>query len=190
MSKINDRIKEIRTDFNLTQSEFAKELHLSREYISKIENGKYDPSSATISLISYKYGINSFWIENGSGEKYIPQNQIDKYKYVLNNEILSEWLETPETKDHLQFYEILDIIVQLMNYKDVQKNSHLFYDDKIKSILQILLSYIKISSMKEIDETTKETWLNDTGNKIKMLLNSALSALNKCNLDDEININK
>ena len=188
MSNINERIKEIRLEANVTQSTFAKELHLSREYISKIENGKYEPSSAIIALISYKYGINNCWIETGLGEKYRKKSSIDMYKYVINHDVLSEWLETSNVQEHSDFYTILDAMVQLLKYKDIQENSHLFYNDKIKAIIHTLLSYIKISSMSELDDAVKNDWLKDTGEKITGLLDDAKTALIECNLDDEFNL--
>lgn len=38
------RIAELRTEKNIDQEELAKQVHVRRETISRLENGKYNPS--------------------------------------------------------------------------------------------------------------------------------------------------
>lgn len=41
---MENKIKELREQLNLTQIEFARELDVSRQTVISLENGKYNPS--------------------------------------------------------------------------------------------------------------------------------------------------
>lgn len=47
---MKNRIEEIRKQRNITQDEFAKQMGVSRQTISSLENGRYNPSI----LLAYK----------------------------------------------------------------------------------------------------------------------------------------
>ena len=47
---MKNRIEEIRKSRNIRQEEFAKEMGVSRQTISSLENGRYNPSI----LLAYK----------------------------------------------------------------------------------------------------------------------------------------
>lgn len=47
---MKNRIEEIRKERNIRQEDFAKELGVSRQTISSLENGRYNPSV----LLAYK----------------------------------------------------------------------------------------------------------------------------------------
>lgn len=41
---MKNKVEQLRKDKKLTQEEFAKEIRVSRQTVSAIENGKYNPS--------------------------------------------------------------------------------------------------------------------------------------------------
>jgi len=41
---MKNKIKELRTERNWSQADLASQLHVSRQTINAIENGRYDPS--------------------------------------------------------------------------------------------------------------------------------------------------
>ncbi|MCO4849934.1 helix-turn-helix domain-containing protein [Bacillus vallismortis] len=57
ISKFRNRVKEIRTKKGQTLREFAESLGFSASYISKIENGKVNPSITSIEKIARKLNI-------------------------------------------------------------------------------------------------------------------------------------
>ena len=59
------RIIELRKLLNLTQSEFADKLGLSRNYIWMLENGGRTPSDRTISDICRIFDIQEDWLRHG-----------------------------------------------------------------------------------------------------------------------------
>lgn len=59
------RIIDLRKSLNLTQSEFADRLGLSRNYIWMLENGERTPSDRTISDICREFGVREEWLRTG-----------------------------------------------------------------------------------------------------------------------------
>lgn len=49
---MDNRIKELRKKESLNQKEFAKAIGVSRQSVSSIENGRYDPSLELAFIIS------------------------------------------------------------------------------------------------------------------------------------------
>ena len=58
------RIQKVRTDANLTQSEFGNRLGISKSAVQKLEYGG-TPSEQTIRAICEKFGVNRQWLETG-----------------------------------------------------------------------------------------------------------------------------
>lgn len=50
--KLGQNLKRIRTKKNISQGDIAKELGVSRGFISTIENGKTNPALATIAKLA------------------------------------------------------------------------------------------------------------------------------------------
>jgi len=50
--KLGDNLKRIRTERGISQSDIAKSLGVSRGFVSNIENGKRNPTLATISRLA------------------------------------------------------------------------------------------------------------------------------------------
>jgi transcriptional regulator with XRE-family HTH domain len=57
--KLATNLKKIRTEKALTQSELALKLNVDKSFISNIENGKSNPTIATIANIAKALGIST-----------------------------------------------------------------------------------------------------------------------------------
>jgi transcriptional regulator with XRE-family HTH domain len=62
---MNSRIKMIRQNEGLTQSQFADKIGLSRNYVAMIEIGQREPSDRTISDICRIFDIQEDWLRYG-----------------------------------------------------------------------------------------------------------------------------
>ena len=71
---MKDRIKLIRKENNLNQTEFAEKLGLSRNHIAQVETDKGKFSERTIKDICRIWNINETWLKNGEGEMHISHN--------------------------------------------------------------------------------------------------------------------
>jgi len=55
--KLGDNLKRIRTKKDISQGDIARELGVDRGFISTIENGKTNPTLATISKLAKAVGV-------------------------------------------------------------------------------------------------------------------------------------
>lgn len=112
---MKDRIKKIRTDAGLNQTDFAKKLSISRSAVCKIESGENNPSEQTLKLIQADFSVNENWLRTGEGEPYMPPGD-DRAGYI------SDLLEGKDD-------EFCDMIVQVVKtYSDL--------DEKSKAVLR------------------------------------------------------
>lgn len=113
---MKERIKKIRIDSGLSQTDFAKKLSVSRSAICKMESGENNPSDQTIDILCGKFSVNKDWLRTGFGEPYIP-TQDERSAYV------SDLLEGKDD-------EFCDLIIGIMKtYSDLS--------EKEKSILRV-----------------------------------------------------
>lgn len=86
---MNERIKQIRRELGLTQTEFAERIGLKQNSIALIESGKRNISDQAVLSICREYGVNEEWLRTGHGEKMTPDasDEIEALvkKYDLSN---------------------------------------------------------------------------------------------------------
>lgn len=75
---MEDRIRKIRRDFDLTQQQFSEKLKVSRNNVAGYEAGTRKPSDAVISLICREFNVSEEWLKDGIGEPYIQVNREDQ----------------------------------------------------------------------------------------------------------------
>lgn len=86
---IGERIKKVRRDLNMTQTEFASRIGSVQNTVTGYESGRRNPSAPVITLICKEFNVNEEWLRTGEGEMFIPDqtdilNQLAK-KYRLSN---------------------------------------------------------------------------------------------------------
>lgn len=77
MRYLNERIKIIRKDFELTQDEFGKKIGSARNTIANYENGNRTPSNSVVLSICREFNVNEKWLREGNGPKYIEKSRSD-----------------------------------------------------------------------------------------------------------------
>lgn len=65
-----ERIRAVRKDQKMTQSEFAKEIAVSTTTVCQLEIGKYNISRTTKHVLCTRFHINPVWLDTGEGEMY------------------------------------------------------------------------------------------------------------------------
>lgn len=108
---MKDRIKQIRTNSGLNQSDFGKKISISRSAVWKIENGENTPSEQTINIICREFNVNEDWLRNGTGDMYklIP-NKLELYLGEISSgdddfikDLIEAYMELDQTsKDALK----------------------------------------------------------------------------------------
>jgi transcriptional regulator with XRE-family HTH domain len=69
--KTSEKIKTIRKELRLTQSEFASPLRVAGGYISALESGGKEPSETLVTLLRQHYRISNTWWETGEGDMFL-----------------------------------------------------------------------------------------------------------------------
>lgn len=72
-----NRLKEIRNSLGLTQTEFAKSVHLTPQSISMIESGKRPVTDRLIHTICTEFGVDEHWLRTGEGDMYALPSEED-----------------------------------------------------------------------------------------------------------------
>jgi transcriptional regulator with XRE-family HTH domain len=70
MSTIGKRLKTVRTEKHLTQTELGDILGLSKQAIANVESEHNNPSIEFISKLIENLGVNSNWLITGKGNKF------------------------------------------------------------------------------------------------------------------------
>lgn len=71
---IESRIKEVRKQLGMTQSEFGESLGVNRTIIKNYELSLVSPSGIFIKHLCMKYGVSQTWLETGEGEMFREQS--------------------------------------------------------------------------------------------------------------------
>lgn len=67
---MKDRIRLIRKDINMNQTEFGTELGCTQAAITSYETGRVIPDKSIRLLICEKFNVNPVWLETGEGVPY------------------------------------------------------------------------------------------------------------------------
>lgn len=84
MKSIGERIKEIRKNLGINQSEFANGLGLSRQQVSFLEKGERSLTERTLNDISREYGVNKDFILTGEGDMFIDLSKSEELIKFVN----------------------------------------------------------------------------------------------------------
>ena len=55
--QVGERLKNARRDIGLTQTEIAKEMHMTQQQYSRFENGKFELNYGQLIFLAKKYDI-------------------------------------------------------------------------------------------------------------------------------------
>ena len=99
---MNERLKRIRKELDLSQEEFGKRLGITGGGISKLEKGERNLTEQMLKSICREFKVNYLWLTEGLGEMFmgIPTSIIDSERQVLINYLSM----TEEERDNFQKY--------------------------------------------------------------------------------------
>lgn len=67
---MKDRIRQIRKDMNMNQTEFGAEIGATQKMVTTYETGAVIPDKPIRMLICEKFNVNPVWLETGEGLPY------------------------------------------------------------------------------------------------------------------------
>ena len=68
---MKDRIRQLRKDLGLNQTDFGDRIGVKQGSIAAYENGLRTPIDAVITSICREFGVNEEWLRYGTGDMYI-----------------------------------------------------------------------------------------------------------------------
>lgn len=75
---MNERLKKLRKELDMTQQEFAEGIGIKRNTIATYESGRNEPIDAVISLICTKYNVNENWLRTEEGDMFVKLSYSDE----------------------------------------------------------------------------------------------------------------
>lgn len=116
MNNMQDRLKILRNDKEMSQVEFGKLIGISRSQIACYENGIRELTERTINDICREFNVNKDWLLTGEGEMYIVSNEDERLAKILvelhtsDNENLKNLIEKMLELDDKYINIILNLV--------------------------------------------------------------------------------
>ena len=126
---MNERIRLLRKELNLTLKQLGERLGVSDAAISRIENGNRNITEQMIKSICREFSISEDWLRTGEGDMYEP---IEDETAVIVSELLEE--SNP-------FYDIIKGIMK--TYLELDEKSKKVLCDTSQRLLDNLGTYKK-----------------------------------------------
>lgn len=70
LTQIKDRVRKVRMDQHMTQTEFAQRLGVSMNHVYMMETGRKGVSKSVIREVCRQFGVRESWLRTGEGEPY------------------------------------------------------------------------------------------------------------------------
>lgn len=171
---LGNRIKEIRTDYKMTQEEFAEKLSVSRSFISRVEADKEKPSDSLLKLISATFRIRLNWLKYGEGLKEDEIKTIFKFLELQDDLFIERYDEKHD------FAKWSSIMLRILKKVEIKSNSERYYRSCITSILSILDHFFTYCN----DSNYEKELIKSCINYIEQKMIDASEAFEKEDLDD------
>lgn len=84
-----ERVKRIRKEKDLTLEKFGEKVGVTKQTISRIENGINSLTDQMVLSICREFSVNGEWLRNGTGEPFIQVTPYEKtynrFGYIMKN---------------------------------------------------------------------------------------------------------
>ena len=75
---MNERLKKLRRELDMTQQEFADRIGIKRNSLANYETGRNTPIDAIIVSICREFNVNENWLRTGEGEMFVEMSYDDE----------------------------------------------------------------------------------------------------------------
>lgn len=99
---VNDRIKEVRKNSGLSQTDFAERLGTTRGVITNLEGGKTTPNDPFVKLICREFNVSEAWLRAGEGEMMQPLTRNQEIA-----EFMGRLMNDPDSAPRKRFISIV-----------------------------------------------------------------------------------
>ena len=82
-----ERVKEVRKSLGFTLEKFGGKLGVSKQTVSRIENGVNNLTDQMLKSISREYGVSEAWLLDGTGEMFLNKDTSSLDAYIRSNDV-------------------------------------------------------------------------------------------------------
>lgn len=88
MNELGKRIRQVRKNSNLNQTEFVEKIGIKQNTLSLIENGHQGTSESVIRAICREYGVSYVWLTEGIDPMYVPKDavRLEKLSRIMSGD--------------------------------------------------------------------------------------------------------
>lgn len=87
---MKERIVLLRKELKMNQTDFAKSINLTQNFLSLVENGTRNISDRTVSDICRVYNVSESWLRTGTGEMFQPKDRNSEIADIVAEMFKSE----------------------------------------------------------------------------------------------------
>lgn len=87
---MNERIKELRKALGLTLEKFGDRVGVTKQTVSRIENGKNNVTDQMFKSIVREFNVNPEWLESGKGEMFATLSTHDQIEKIVTTALNGE----------------------------------------------------------------------------------------------------
>lgn len=87
---MKNRIKSLRKNLNMNQTDFGSKIGLKQTTIAGYETGSREPNDAVILSICKEFNVNENWLRNGVGEMFNKRTKDQKIADFIGDIFLEE----------------------------------------------------------------------------------------------------
>lgn len=101
---MNERLKLLRRELQLNQTEFGNRLGLKQSAVANYENGTRQPLDTVITSICREFGVSEQWLRTGEGEMFVPRTK---------NQVITDFMADLIMEDDSFKKRIIEALAQL-----------------------------------------------------------------------------
>lgn len=90
METINDRVKVLRKELDLTLEKFGQHLGVGKTAINKIEKGENNVTEQMTKAICREFNVDYFWLTEGIGDEMFIKMETDPIKLIAKQHGLTD----------------------------------------------------------------------------------------------------
>lgn len=87
---INERVRELRKELGMNQTEFGEKIALTQSHLAGIENEKRAVTDRTIKLLCTEFNVSEDWLRTGKEPMFVEIDEDDKYSKAFSAASIEE----------------------------------------------------------------------------------------------------
>ena len=118
MDELSLRIKQLRKHLGKSQVEFAKDLGVHEQSVSKWERGLVKPENTLLGEMAGKYSINMNWLMTGQGNMLASSVDSQFLDSPLVQELIKEFKRLPESEQWRFIGDLKSKVAEVVRQKE------------------------------------------------------------------------